>query len=229
MRTSRALLTLPALVLALVLAGCGDDDSASDSTAESTSGSTSGSTPSGSPATADDAGAVDGTVVTDLVSFEAPEGWRVVTPEDAQAMTSGDAIEEGGADFLEQTGVTADQLVQLIGQADALALSDEGRVGGFFDNINVITQPGAPAPVEVLAQQLGQIGATLEDSSTEQVAGQETLVASYVLPVGEVEVQGRALQVPVGDQTVVVTVSAREAATADAALDGVVASLATTG
>jgi hypothetical protein len=230
-RTSPSLLTLPALALALVLTGCGGDDDSSAS-----SEPTSASSPSEETSPSDDAtedtgstGAADGTVTTDLVTFSAPDGWQVVTPEDAQAMTSGEAIEDGASDFLDQAGVSADQLVQLIGQSDAIVLSDKGRVDGFFDNVNVISQAGAPATEDVLEQQLGQIGATVEDVTTETVAGQEVPLVSYLLPVGEVEVQGRGLQVPVGDQTVTITVSAREAATADDAVATIVGSLTTLG
>lgn len=235
-RISRALTTLPALVLALVLTGCGGDDTsdASDSPGDPTSSSpTDEATDEATEETieetesGEDVEPAEGTVTTDLVSFAAPDGWESITPEEAQEMTSGEAIEENGGDFLDQTGVSADQLVQMIGQADALVLSDQGRVGGFFDNINVITQTGGPATVEVMEQQLGQIGATVQDTSTEQAAGQDVLVVSYLLPVGELQVQGRAVQLPVDGQTVTITVSALEASIADGAMDGIVSSLET--
>lgn len=216
MRTSRALLALPALALALVLTGCGGDDESGSASREPESSSTATtSDPSDSPAPD------DGVVTTDVVTFAAPDGWTAVTPDEAQDMVSGEQLEENGADLLERTGLSADEMIQLLGQFDAVAVSDRGVVDGFFDNLNVSIQPGALAKPEAAAQQLSSSGAEVQDATTTTVGGQDAVAVTYVLPVGEIEVQGRALQVLAGDQTVIITVSTREAETADAAIAAV--------
>lgn len=231
MRISRALVSLPAVALALVLTACGGSDG-SDDAGEPRNAFESSSAPADDasdepteepteepeePSTDEPA---EGIVTTDLATFAAPEGWAVVTPEEAQAMIDGDRLEENGSDFLDRTGMSAEQMIQLIERFDAIAVSDRGAEGGFFDNVNVSTQPTGITSPELAQQEFAQLGATVQDISNEQIGGQEALVVSYRLPVnGGLEIEGRAVQVAAGTQTVAVTVSAREAAVADDALD----------
>lgn len=190
-----ALLPLLCLLLPLGLTACGGDD---DSTVD---GVEVESTVEGGEE-----------VGTDLVTFELPDGWAVL---DQEAMT-----ERAGSDanpmleeMSERLGVTPEQLAVQMDAVELYAAAPGGAVDGFLTNVNVIEQPlpsgGLPEPEGIrpdlmaFADEVGDI--------TEIEGDLEGLRAEYTVSSGGLEVRGEQLYVEVGDQLVIISVSAARA------------------
>lgn len=245
MRLSRS---LPAalLVLSLSLAGCSDGDPGSGPSTADEAGSTAAApsdepteTPSDEPSDEPtDEPATDGDtqpVETDQVAFEVPADWEVVDPAEFTGDQDGGAIEDdpAGGELTDRLGISGDQLLQLMGQADVIVLSGDGSVGGFIDNLNVVHYAGplptTPQLQQQLSEQYAALGATDPQFSTVETDAGEAVLVEYVLPLQGNEIQGRAIAVQNGSDVVSVTVSARDAALATQVAEQVVSTLRTAG
>lgn len=225
--------TLAALLSgALLLAGCSDgstsdaDDPQDPTTSVSTESTedteSTGSADPTESATSPEPG--DSTVQTDLVSFEAPEGWLVLTPEEVLS-GEGDVELDEGNELMDELGVSGDELRQLVSQADAVAVDDEGRVESFLANINVIHQPGPIGTEEQLVEAYQGLGDDDPQVRDEQVGGVDARIVDYQIPVGDFAVEGRSVAFAVGDQAVTISVSTRDADDSDEILQRVLDTL----
>ncbi|SDC05475.1 hypothetical protein [Nocardioides lianchengensis] len=243
MRLTRS---LPAalLVLTLPLAGCSDGDPGDDpSAADSSSAAPSEpSEPSDEPTDESSEEPTDEPVSgdaqpveTDQVAFEVPADWEVVDPDEFTGDKDGGAIEDdpAGGELTDRLGISGDQLLQMMGQADVIVLSGAGSVDGFIDNLNVLHYPGplptTPELQSQLAEQYANLGADDPQFSTAQTGAGEAVLVEYVLPLQGREVQGRAIAVQSGSDVVSITVSARDADLATRVAEQVVASLSAVG
>lgn len=207
------------LATTLLLAGCSDGSTsdADDPQDPTTSSSSTEKSPSedaspdeGSAAPAPD----DSTIETDLVSFQAPEGWLVLTPEEVLGGDSDVQLDDGN-ELMDELGVSGEELRQLLSQADAVAVDGEGRVDDFLANVNVIRQGGSVPTEAQLVEAYQGLGDPDPQVAPEQVAGVDAQVVTYAIPVSDFSIEGRAVTLPVSGQVVTVTVSTRDADDSD--------------
>lgn len=179
------------LAVFLALTGCADEESPG----------------SGSEGNSDNTDANE--VSAAGVSFEAPEGWESLDPNDA------DIPEDEAANLAEGLGLTPEQFEQTISRVDLFLVDGDGPQKGFLSNINVLAQQGALPDDGALESQFAAIGAeVLEVSHTDTGAGDATVV-EYTLSVGDRTIEGVSHLVDLGDEIVTVTVSAPDRAEAD--------------
>jgi hypothetical protein len=144
-----------------------------------------------------------------------------VATEDLLAGGGEDALGSSteAQDYADQLGISVEQLTQLVGQSEVMALTETAE-----SNLNVITAPGAmPDDVEELRTELeaqyASIGAELgQIRATESAAG-EVIVADYVLEMSGVARSSYTVFVPHGAATSVVTIGSPDPAVAKRALD----------
>jgi hypothetical protein len=210
MRLLRLIGALTALVLLVTLSACGGED---DETSDGTE----------SPGqTASARGTVEGEVATAAgLSFEIPEDWESVDPDDVADSTDG---AEGMDELADRLGLSAEEFQAQIEGVDLYVFSTETN-DGFRDNINV-TSPGGSLPdVDQLRDQLTAVGATVgEVVEFDTVAG-TTLMADYTLSLPNGTVAGTAVAVEVDSSTVVITVSTTDADLTEEVSDRILGSL----
>lgn len=181
---------LVAAVLALSACAGSSDDTATDrpsttsgASATSAASSTSGaSSPTGSAdpnASETPGGATDApdlpadhvweTVEDVSLTFAVPDSWSAIDPEKITESGDTSAME----DMAEKMGVSATQLMQVVGQADLMLLAPPKK--GYADNISAIVAPLENLPTE--SQIKAQLGG---------VADGPIVVTKDSTPVGEV-------------------------------------------
>lgn len=208
----RHLVTTAALSLSLALVGCSGSDDDNESTSSDTP--TAEATPTESPDVDEteepeetEAPEVDGEQVSAAgVTFVVPRGWQTVDASDVAEESGGS---EASADMAERLGMTPEQFAQVMANVDLYAVSGDGPVDGFMDNINVISEEGVQVgDPELVEQQLQAIDADVESVETVETSVGEGVLAIYQLSSGGQTFSGQGLQVATGDGAVTITVSA---------------------
>jgi len=143
------------------------------------------------------------------VSFEAPEGWESLDPNDA------DIPDDEAASLAEGLGLTPEQLDQTIRGVDLFLVDGDGPQDGFLSNINVLAQQGALPDDGALESQFAAIGAKVHEVSHTDTGAGDAAVVEYTLSVGDRTIEGVSYLVDVGDEIVTVTVSTPDRAEAD--------------
>jgi hypothetical protein len=154
------------------------------------------------------------------VSFEAPEGWEALEADQAGTPD---------ADVAEDLGMTAEQLQQTIQQVDLFVVDGDGPQEGFLSNINVLEQDGELPADDVIEQQFGQMGATVNEVSHPEAGIADVTAVDYSLQVDPNTVEGISYLVPLGDQVVTITVSTPDRAQSTEIGEAVLASLTEAG
>ncbi len=193
-RTSRLRHLLVPLFLAafLSLTGCGSDE-------PSTGGS-------GNESESTEA---ENTVSALGISFEAPEGWESLDPDEAD-------IPDAEADDLAQgLGLTPEQFEQTIRNVDLFLVDGDGPENGFLSNINVLGQTGALPGDGELESQFTAIGAEDLEVTHEDTPVGDAAVVEYSLSVGDRTIEGVSYLVTRDDEVVTVTVSTPDRAETD--------------
>lgn len=220
----------------LPLAACGDSDGdsgdettttsetseTSEETTEPADSETSEETSEGSETS--DAAGEDGKVTSDQagVSFEVPEGWKVVDPEEALSGGGGEAPKEI-EDMAKAQGMSADQFLQQIAQQTDVIVFGEQK-GNFTSNVNVVASPQMLTEAQ-LKSQLETINAKVEKTEEVDSPLGKVLDGTYVLPMGGQEVHGRMIVAPTDKGAAVVTVSAGSAKDSDEVAQVIIPSL----
>ena len=208
--TARFATTTSALLLALSLASCSDDDKGS-----TPDHSSKGSSEDTQTITLDEYG----------VSFEAPEGWTEIDPDEA---LSGSGSNPALDELAERMGMTPEEAAQGLSAASKLMLfSDAEAVGGFLANINVVIVPGdAGMDDEAIKNDFVALGGTVGDIERGSSEVGDTIRVPYQLPVADHTVEGASIFVDIGDEFVNVTVSTTDADETEELADLVEESLA---
>lgn len=156
------------------------------------------------------------------VSFEAPEGWESLDPEDTGL------TEEGSGEIAEGLGMTAEQLTQAVQSVDLFVVDGGGPQDGFLSNINVLGQPGQLPPEDQIEEQFTALGAQVVDVTTEDTEVGEVTAVQYSLDVQDNTVEGVSYLFAQDEEVVVtITVSTQDRATSTEIGDAIVDSLAT--
>lgn len=143
------------------------------------------------------------------VSFEAPEGWESLDPNDA------DIPDDEAANLAEGLGLTPEQLDQTIRGVDLFLVDGDGPQDGFLSNINVLAQEGALPDDGALESQFAAIGAEVHEVSHTDTGAGDAAVVEYTLSVGDRTIEGVSYLIDLGDEIVTVTVSTPDRAEAD--------------
>lgn len=189
-----------ALLLSLTMASCGllEDDA-----------------PSAKEVNSSDRVEVDG------VSFEKPENWLAVEPDDLAEGADDESMDE----VYDALGTDADAFAEILEQFDVYLVDTIGATNGFADNISVVGAPG-PVPDEgALEAQYDAVGAT--DVVVERVdsAVGEVLTGQFSIDLGKLVAHGESIVVEQGDDMVVITVSAQRPAVLEKLAAGVLDTL----
>lgn len=208
-----------AATLTLGAAACSKDQAANTPASSSAAANSTGS----------NAAPADGEKITASksgVTFLAPKGWKLVDITKV-ANTPESQLPEEFKKFAETQGKTPAELLQAMGRADVMVMSDQA--GAFSDNINVIPATGATSlPSEdELKSQFETTGATVTKVEKVKVdGGGEAIVSNYTLPVGSQTVQGRSVvYLHSADHAAVLTISMADSAKADEVLKKMLGSL----
>jgi hypothetical protein len=222
------LLRVAALVLTagLAVSGCGGGTSSAPAADP-------GSTPptSGTPSSAGDPGSTHGTdpksggklVQLDKygVSYRVPAGWTSIDGKQLLKPDNPVLKEVAG-----RMGVSVDQLLSTIGSnLQAYAITDQGAVNGFLDNVDGGGYPIGGLTEAQLEVQLAAIGAKPGKVVHSHTAAGELMRLPYVWTTNGVTIHGVALVIDLGDATAQVTVSAHDEQTATSIADEVQGSL----
>jgi hypothetical protein len=204
-------LAVPTTLACLLLAGCSSDDEPDASSTSSADASS-------------DASDTDGKSVTvDGLTFEAPEGYREVDPDDvAGGQDDNDVL----SDLADNMGVSTDQFLQLMRSVDLYLFDEDGAKNGFVDNINVLTQPGAVATDDQIQASFDQLGAHVEEITHETTDAGDVAQVDYTLDVQGATVAGRGMLVATDDGVVNITVSTSDPDTSDEIADRIIDTLA---
>jgi hypothetical protein len=202
--TRRARLAAPLLLAGLALAGCSSDDTGgSEGSGEGDSGS--------------------GNEVSALgVSFEVPEGWEELDPEDA------DIPDEEAGELAEGLGLTPEQFDQTVRSVDLFVVDGDGPQDGFLSNVNVLGQTGELPPDAQLEQQFLQLGAEGVGVSQEDAAIGEVVAVEYSLAIQDNSVEGVSYLLPRDGEVVTITVSTPDRTQTQEIGDAILESLAET-
>lgn len=223
-RTSQVLGSALAAAL-LALTGCSGDEGSSTqgSSSEGSGSDESGSDESSTEGSGnEDEGSESegGNEFSTLgVSFEAPEGWESLDPDDTGV------TEEESGEIAEGLNLTPEQLAQAVQSVDLFVVDGEGPQDGFLDNINVLGQPGALPPAAQIEQQFGALGAEVGEVAQEDTELGEVTSVAYSLPVQDGVVEGVSYLFAQDDEVVTITVSTSDRATTTEIGDGILASL----
>jgi hypothetical protein len=178
----------------LALTGCADEESPGNGNGNGTSNSNNSNA---------------NEVTAAGVSFEAPEGWKSLDPNDA------DIPDDEAASLAEGLGLTPEQLDQTISRVDLFLVDGDGPQDGFLSNINVLAQQGALPDDGALESQFAAIGAEVHEVSHADTGAGDAAVVEYTLAVGDRTIEGVSYLVDMGDEIVTVTVSTPDRAEAD--------------
>lgn len=238
----RAAALAAAALLATGVAACGsDDDGGASRSASGASGSASSSPSAGTEATpsetasdttsdtaSDDASAStapsgDGQVVSaEGISFEVPTSYLAADAEEVLSGTDSEVTD----DLAERLGVTPEQLKQQFGSIALFAIDQDAQPGAFADNVNLISTTGASLPTEDEArQQIEQLGFAVDGVDQVSTPAGDGFVVSYTGNLRGLDISGRGVVVDVDGTVHNITISAGDAATADALLDQVTSTL----
>ena len=135
------------------------------------------------------------------ISFEAPEGWESLDPDEA------DIPEAEADDLAEGLGLTPDQFEQTIRNVDLFLVDGDGPEDGFLANINVLGQTGALPGDGELESQFAAIGAEVLEVTHEDTPVGDAAVVEYSLSVGDRTIEGVSYLLTRDDEVVTVTVS----------------------
>lgn len=208
-RRARHLAALAATTLALSACG-GGDDGASDETSSDTS--TTQSETKDSPEDASDEESEDRVTASEAgVSFDLPDGWTSIDPNDVQ--DGSDEVPGAVEDLAESQGMDAATFLENIAQSVDIMLIGETQ-GDFTDNVNIIPSPGTmdKATAKTSLAEGGATVESVEDMETDLGPG---IDATYTMSTGGTEIHGRSLSFPTDDGVAIFTVSASSADTAD--------------
>ena len=223
---------LAALVVisAFSLAGCGSDSSRSPDALYTGTPPTGIVTPTQSAtptdeATDDSASSPDAQVIKVPkfgFSFEIPKGWTTL---DARKVLKPDNA--GLAALAKRMGMTGSQFTAMLAAGmQVFAVTDEGAVDGYLDNINVTGQRGTSLNEDQIKLQLATIGAksgTFEHA-TSPVG--DVIRVPFTLPIKSFYAQGVSIIVFTQDSTVNITVGSHSADIADSLANQIQQSLA---
>ncbi len=154
------------------------------------------------------------------VSFDVPDGWEDLDPEDANIP------EDEAAELAEGLGLTPEQFDQTVKGVDLFVVDGDGPQDGFLSNINVLGQTGSMPPDDALEQQFQAIGAEVVDVTHEDAEVGDVVAVQYSLPVQENTVEGVSYLFSQGDDVVTITVSTPDRADSTEIGDAILASLA---
>lgn len=215
----RAGLTAAAGLLSVSLVACGGDSgeepSSEDTGAASESPSEEESEESSEAPSGD-------TVSGAGVSFTQPEGWTAINPAEMQKQSKGSPELKEMADKM---GIPPEQLSASMGQAELVLLDPQSAKQGFANNINVVAPGGAMPPPEEIEQQFTQLGATVNDVTTEESEIGEVTRVAYVLEAAQTKVSGTSLALDRDGELVTITISTTDEATTTQVADDIIASL----
>lgn len=197
-----------AALLWVILVGCGSDEPAEEpADAESSSAAATESTEASEASESAETTSAEedgGRITAAGVSFDRPQGWVTIKAEDIQSAAEGNS---DFADVAEELGMSADELIQTIGAAELLLIDPSSDENGLGDNINVVLPGGAMPSQAQLKQQFTQIGATVQDVTTQESDLGEVVTVNYELPVAAGTVQGTTLVTEASGEMVTITVS----------------------
>lgn len=143
------------------------------------------------------------------ISFEAPEGWESLDPDEADIPdTEAESLAEG-------LGLTPEQFEQTIRNVDLFMVDGDGPQDGFLSNINVLGQTGQLPEDAALESQFAAIGAEVLEVSHEDTPVGDVAALEYSLSVGDRTIEGVSYLVQRADEVVTVTVSTPDRAESD--------------
>lgn len=157
------------------------------------------------------------------LSFEIPKGWTTLN---ARKVLKGD--NPGLEALAKRMGLTGGQFAGMLAAGmEVFAVTDEGAVDGYLDNINVVGQRGTTINEDQIKLQFATIGAkpgTFEHATTP--VG-DVIRVPFTLPIKSFIAQGVSIIVYTGDSTVNITIGSHSADIADTVANQVQESLAT--
>lgn len=215
---SRAAVAALATAAVLALTGCGSSDGTEPEAAPTRTAT--------KDAAAKDATSSAAVQVVELdkygISFEIPKGWTKI--DKADVLTADSPMVKS---FAEKLGQPAAQVASMMRSSmDVMAVTDQGMVSGFLENVNAVGVPGQRVNKGQLKLQLLSIGAKV-GAVTEVESPVGTVVrAPYRLTTNGTTVNGTALAMNAGNAYVVITISAHGRAASDDRADQIQASLA---
>jgi hypothetical protein len=217
------------VVAAFALAGCGSDPRSPDALYTGTP-PTGIVTPTQSATPTDDAtdegpSSPDAQVIKVRkygISFEIPSGWTTLN---ARKVLQGD--NPGLATMANRMGMTGSQFAGMLAAGiEVFAVTDQGAVDGYLDNINVSGLRGTTTTEDQIKLQFATIGAkpgTFEHATSP--AG-DVIRVPFTLPIRSFYAQGVSIIVFTEDSTVNITIGSHSADIADSVANQVQESLA---
>ena len=160
-------------------------------------------------------------VEVDGVSFDKPENWLAVEPDDLAKGADDESMDE----VYDALNTAADAFAEILKQFDVYLVDTIGATNGFADNISVAGAPG-PVPDEgALEAQYAAVGAN--DVVIERVDSGvgEVLTGQFTIDLGRLVAHGESIVVEQGDDMVVITVSAQKPAVLEKLAAGILETL----
>lgn len=212
-----------AVVAGLALSACGGSAVKATSTPTAstpTASTTSSPSPSSTPAR----GRTQVVKVRKYgISFELPKGW--ITLNAKKILTKDNP---GIKDLAKRMGTTPDQLNRTLAAGmEVYAVTDEGAVSGYLDNVNVTGQRGTDLNDDQIKLQFAALGAKLGTFQHTTTAAGDVTRVSFSLPVAGRQAYGVSVVVFTEDSTVNITAGAHSASIAGELADMIEGSLKT--
>jgi hypothetical protein len=218
------------VISAFALAGCGSDSLRSPD-ALYTGTPPTGSVPPTVSATPTDDATDEGPSSPDAqlikvrkygLSFEIPKGWTTLN---ARKVLKGD---NPGLDTMaKRMGMTGSQFAAMLAAGmEVFAVTDQGAVDGYLDNINVVGQRGTSINEDQIKLQFATIGATPGTFEHATTPAGDVIRVPFTLPIKSFIAQGVSIIVFTEDSTVNITIGSHSADIPDTVANQIQESLA---
>lgn len=208
---TRAAATAISSLLVLSLAGCGGFDGTSKAAAPQ-------------PRESQAAEVIE---LPSGISFTAPDGWDELS-DDVAEDAMGEVSEAGALDDLAQNvGISPAELADQVKAVDVFVAAPDGD-DGFLSNINATRVPAdlpRAGAIELEYRILGAKDITVEEAET---AVGDGLIATFLLPMGSLEIRSAAVLVEHDGETTIITISTMSAEATEDLTEDLVESIVVT-